>query len=539
MYTFAYVAVELSILCLASTMGRQARSSTEQNAGPGGMALPVLLLAGAHALLAIAVYLNWQVQEPYMDEIFHLPQTQRYCAGQWAEWDPMITTFPGLYLVGVGYAKLLGALATALSGSGAAEWLGNPTEMLSVGPNMASSGTGGNDGGWDELVEGSGIGSAGGGSDGSTSAGPPSQGAGVLEGLDAAAVGPACTLGPLRTVNILQAVACAAVLHALLRRLHPQQGALDRALWTLALCLYPLHFFYTFLYYTDVGALAWLLLAYLLCLQRRYKACALVSAAAVALRQTNAVWAAWLLAGAVLERSLPPGSEVSRLPLHRQLGHTLAYCWQHMGHLLADLWPMALTPAAFALFVVANGGVVVGDRTAHQPTRHGMQLAYCVGWVAACLVPVVAAPRRLKGTASSVLTQPLAWAVLVAGLAGLATQGIMVHPYLLADNRHYTFYIWRRLLSPGRYALVPAYAYSAWTIGDLLCEAGRPTLWTLALLTCTAVVLVPAWLLEFRYAVLLTTCVNQTLSWHMMTRAHCSAVSSTGQHVPAGDARHP
>ena len=33
-----------------------------------------------------------------MDEIFHVPQAQKYCLGKFDEWDPKITTFPGLYL---------------------------------------------------------------------------------------------------------------------------------------------------------------------------------------------------------------------------------------------------------------------------------------------------------------------------------------------------------------------------------------------------------------------------------------------------------
>uniref|UniRef100_A0A2R8VJX4 Dol-P-Glc:Glc(2)Man(9)GlcNAc(2)-PP-Dol alpha-1,2-glucosyltransferase n=1 Tax=Mus musculus TaxID=10090 RepID=A0A2R8VJX4_MOUSE len=47
------------------------------------------------------------LREPYMDEIFHLPQAQRYCEGRFSlsQWDPMITTLPGLYLVSVGVVK--------------------------------------------------------------------------------------------------------------------------------------------------------------------------------------------------------------------------------------------------------------------------------------------------------------------------------------------------------------------------------------------------------------------------------------------------
>ena len=48
------------------------------------------------------------------DEPFHVPQTQRYCEGQWREWDPKITTFPGLYLIGAALGRLLHCAAAAL-----------------------------------------------------------------------------------------------------------------------------------------------------------------------------------------------------------------------------------------------------------------------------------------------------------------------------------------------------------------------------------------------------------------------------------------
>ena len=34
-----------------------------------------------------------------MDEIFHIPQAQKFCNGNFIEWDSKITTFPGLYLL--------------------------------------------------------------------------------------------------------------------------------------------------------------------------------------------------------------------------------------------------------------------------------------------------------------------------------------------------------------------------------------------------------------------------------------------------------
>jgi alpha-1,2-glucosyltransferase len=40
---------------------------------------------------------NQLVPEPYLDEFFHVPQAQAYWLGKWSQWDPKITTPPGLY----------------------------------------------------------------------------------------------------------------------------------------------------------------------------------------------------------------------------------------------------------------------------------------------------------------------------------------------------------------------------------------------------------------------------------------------------------
>lgn len=57
------------------------------------------------------------VPEPYLDEVFHVPQAQAYWAHRWTHWDPNITTPPGLYV----WSYLLCAGALALRGS--------PTEL--------------------------------------------------------------------------------------------------------------------------------------------------------------------------------------------------------------------------------------------------------------------------------------------------------------------------------------------------------------------------------------------------------------------------
>ena len=62
------------------------------------------------------------------------------------------------------------------------------------------------------------------------------------------------------------------------------------------MALFPLHFFFTALYYTDTGSTLLVTAAHLLALRRRYLPAGLTAAAATGFRQTNAVWAAFTLA---------------------------------------------------------------------------------------------------------------------------------------------------------------------------------------------------------------------------------------------------
>ena len=51
--------------------------------------------------------------EAYMDEIFHVPQAQAYCRGEWRHWDDKITTLPGAYVVAFAHSRAAGFLNKA------------------------------------------------------------------------------------------------------------------------------------------------------------------------------------------------------------------------------------------------------------------------------------------------------------------------------------------------------------------------------------------------------------------------------------------
>lgn len=79
----------------------------------------------------------------------------------------------------------------------------------------------------------------------------------------------------------------------------------------------------------------------------------------------------------------------------------------------------------------------------------------------------------------------------------------LVHPYLLADNRHYIFYIWNRFYGKyfwARYAIVPLYVYALTSINHYLMykSAGFKTMLTICIIAGCAF----QKLLELRYFII-------------------------------------
>lgn len=78
------------------------------------------------------------------------------------------------------------------------------------------------------------------------------------------------------------------------------------------------------------------------------------------------------------------------------------------------------------------------------------------------------------------------------------------HRYLLADNRHYTFYIWAKLYRRHelvKFALIPVYLFAIWSMCKSL--QNKNIVWKVVFAVCTILNLVPLPLLEFRYFIIL------------------------------------
>lgn len=158
----------------------------------------------------------------------------------------------------------------------------------------------------------------------------------------------------------------------------------------------------------------------------------------------------------------------------------------------------ALVGLSFTVFVVLNGGIVVGDKTAHQAVLHFPQLLYFCLFTTFFSSPFFII--NIKAFLIFVFSHKKAVLALIILSTVIVHFNTLVHPYLLADNRHYTFYIWKRLYEKYdlfRYLVIPAYLYGAFSIYRSLHH--RDLTFHINFLACLILCLVPQKLLEFRY----------------------------------------
>ncbi|PAV67547.1 hypothetical protein WR25_06705 [Diploscapter pachys] len=198
-------------------------------------------------------------------------------------------------------------------------------------------------------------------------------------------------------------------------------------------------------------------------------------------RQTNILWAGLYAANRLfygIEKERPISSAIKGL---------------------LPLTPFIGMAAGFVGFVYWNGGIVLGDASAHQPQLHLAQLFYLGLFMALHAWPqaLVDAGRIIRHDVLSLST-----ALLVPLSAVSINYFAFDHPYLLADNRHISSIIWRRLLGPVqlRQLLVPFYVASFLFLRRSTSHSS-PIERFLFVLCCAASV-VPAHLLEFRYFII-------------------------------------
>ncbi|KAI9229213.1 MAG: alpha-2-glucosyltransferase Alg10 [Piptocephalis tieghemiana] len=415
--------------------------------------IPLVLLG-----LSLAWYqyhLAHTVPQPYMDEPFHVPQARRLCqTGSLLPYDPKLTTPPGLYLVSTAILLPLRLLLQP--------WVNNLSSWI-------------------------------------------------------------CNTTALRVTNAFLAVGLylALVWHMRLQTSpsSPRPASLGSRVWiALAVTSFPTLYFFHGLYYTDTGSALCVLLAYSLARQKKTVASAALAGLAILFRQTNVVWVL-LLALEALHSSLSslqpslvklthldqPACKLSPSQvLHdlSSLAHTILLppCSLLFRQILFILLPYMGVLVAFVAFLIWNNGIVLGDRSNHIAGIHLPQFLYYFTFLTLATAPTSLRPSSLVKHLRWALHSPIHYLLASLIISAAIYHSTLAHPFLLSDNRHFTFYLWRWVLARPlfRYALVPVYVFSIWHCFRSL--AARATyLWCIGYFLCTAIILIPSPLIELRY----------------------------------------
>ncbi|KAK6942960.1 Alpha-2-glucosyltransferase Alg10 [Dillenia turbinata] len=462
-------------------------------------------------VVPISILVNRIVPEPYMDEIFHIPQAQRYCEGNFRSWDPMITTPPGLYYLSLAH------VASLFPGMSYMKPISSFSEV--------------------------------------------------------------CSIPILRSVNVVLAVTCSIIVYDIVNHLRPTLDDKRATLCAVVLALYPLHWFFTFLYYTDVASLTAVLAMYLASLKKKHLFSALLGAFAVFIRQTNVVWVLFVACSGVINitlgkakekanesnklvrkseglstkdgatalsnvrkrkssaaannfnsstTSIMSSSTISLSGFLDEVQAILLRTWRMKFQLVVSFSPFFVILAAFVAFAWWNGGIVLGAKEAHTVSPHFAQVLYFSLVSVLAMTPLHFGIRHISSVFQSMWKDRPAsiFQVLISLTAGILSVHFfsIAHPYLLADNRHYPFYLWRKVINAHwcmKYLLVPFYVYSWLSIVRILGKNERK-IWVLAYFLASAAALIPAPLIEFRYYTIpfyllaLHSVGNETVSWLLM-----------------------
>lgn len=154
------------------------------------------------------------------------------------------------------------------------------------------------------------------------------------------------------------------------------------ALESLTISLLPPMFFFTFLYYTDILSITFVLAMTFFALKNHHFSASFFGLCSVLMRQTNIVWVAVIFGHVVLShiashRRKKVPDVLTYDDLFQTIRGLLTDIFKRPGNFLSDFkfvvtnfWGYLVVLAGFVAFVINNGSIVVGDKSAHEANLH-------------------------------------------------------------------------------------------------------------------------------------------------------------------------
>lgn len=457
----------------------------------------------SNSILAISslIYfqLNWlvlnrideSVHKPYMDEIFHIPQAQQYCAGNYTKWNDKITTLPGLYYLSSTAIRLIALLLSEQDIMNVC----NVYNLRFTNIILAS---------FNFMI--------------------------------------------IYKIMVLTTKSKKQNTQEPLSRVLILFNAL-------ALSLFPLNHFFQYLYYTDIGSSFFILFAYYQLLKRNYKISGLSGGIAILFRQTNIIWVVFCMFELMLSNAynivkrqeskklIKQCSETGQLSVTQQRFKKPSNCFELISKTPTeafqsrfdykkfltklyreDFWgkklvyydlyqcfdftkPYLLVVMKFLIFIYINNGIVVGDRSNHKATVHISQIFYFVSFSTFfSLATILFSYKKLRNLFFFLKNNfQIIIVVMIPILLVIVKNFTFEHKFLLSDNRHFTFYIWSKFFRKyelSRYLVTPLYIAGIYLFYQNLASNGKTLGWIISYLVCLFAALVPQELLEFRYFII-------------------------------------
>ncbi|XP_045782128.1 putative Dol-P-Glc:Glc(2)Man(9)GlcNAc(2)-PP-Dol alpha-1,2-glucosyltransferase [Maniola jurtina] len=386
----------------------------------------ILLITAVTLYFAVSKVIFDRVNETsqiIVDELFHIPQGISFCEGNFSYWDPKITTLPGLHLTSaiVGYYF-------------------------------------------------------------------------------------PCNTYNLRFVNLVASCFNLMLFVSILTFIYGSynERQIKIVLQALSLTILPPLYFFSHVYYTDTLSLLFLLAFSRLCFGHKGKwLILLIGNLSVLMRQTNIVWIAMVLGHKLLDilirssrvygnrylsktvmsqRSIIANDvDSSKLKRYYTISDVIVALKFHLSTCfkvpfkfisLSDLYVIIQQLSvlvSFSIFLYVNGSIVIGDKKAHEATIHIPQLLYFLLFYGVFGLPYVLA--KFISTTKLIFKNKFNVLLLSIIIGIVVHYNTIVHPYLLADNRHYTFYIWNRWFGKYDYAIyatIPVYVFLLFSLYDNL-----------------------------------------------------------------------
>ena len=296
----------------------------------------------------------------------------------------------------------------------------------------------------------------------------------------------ACTVNNLRLVNAFLAIGVFWTAKSIASATK-SSFANERAL---LIAILPNLFIFHGLFYTDTGSVFFYLQAHLALIRRKVWLFLVFAVISILFRQTNSIWVSGFC---IADR------------VHREIGGDLRMLWKRRKLFMKDLMLMLglCMVFLFGVIVLNRGSIAMGDKDSHTASLHFIQFFYSTTTTLLFCWPILLFDTNL----SLKIDILIPFFVMNFVCAAAVKYGTIIHPYLVSDNRHWTNFIWRRLLSrsligvPIKFLLVPVHSLAVMAVGVNLKEE-RGLVWVLGYFATCASVLIPSPLIEPRYYVL-------------------------------------